>query len=156
MTTKQWVKKFNFSSLECDPINREEILRELDKEFLERLQTAQNDRDKRGFEFTFNIFQNVVTEMRAKFWAISNKKVGKPFTQELFSAFYATSVIPNRKKMFPEEHAKITARREARAAKEKEIAEREEKANTKAKNFIKAMAMIAAISEWKNQKGKSI
>lgn len=153
LTTKQWVKKFNFSSLECDPINREEILRELNKEFLERLQIAQNNRVKRELEFTFNIFQNVVTEMQAKFWAISNKKVGKPFTQELFSAFYATSVIPNRKKMFPEEHAKITARREARVIREKAIAEKEKKANIKAKNFLKAMAMVAAISELENQKG---
>lgn len=148
MTTKQWIKKFNLDSLECDPINREEILRELNKEFLERLQTVQMERERKNLEFTFNIFQNVVTEMQAKFWAISNKKVGKPFTQELFSAFYASTVIPNRKKLFPEEHAKITARREARAIKERELKKAmEEKEKAKAEKFMKVMALIAKISK---------
>lgn len=145
MTTKQWIKKFNLDSLECDPINREEILRELNKEFLERLQTVQMERERKNLEFTFNIFQNVVTEMQAKFWAISNKKVGKPFTQELFSAFYASTVIPNRKKLFPEEHAKITARRELRAIKERELKAMEEKEKAKVKKFMKEL--IAKISE---------
>lgn len=147
MTTKQWIKKFNLDSLECDPINRE-ILRELNKEFLERLQTVQMERERKNLEFTFNIFQNVVTEMQAKFWAISNKKVGKPFTQELFSAFYASTVIPNRKKLFPEEHAKITARREARAIKERELKKAmEEKEKAKAEKFMKVMELIAKIPE---------
>ena len=69
-------------------------------------------RVNKGMDFPFKVFQELVKEMQTKFWSISNKKVGKPFTPELFSAFYASAVIPAREKYFPEEHAAIVAKRE--------------------------------------------
>lgn len=113
MTTKQYVIKFGLNSLESDTFDRDGFLSDLEKEFLDRLETTRIARERMGVEFTFHIFQHIIKEMQDKFWAISNKKVGKPFTMDLFSAFYAKAVIPVREKMFPEIHKIISAKREA-------------------------------------------
>lgn len=111
MKTKDYVNNFKLY-LEDYEFNREEFIGALGKEFLDRLELTYTARINKGMDFPFKVFQELVKEMQTKFWSISNKKVGKPFTPELFSAFYASSVIPARKKYFPEEHAAIVAKRE--------------------------------------------
>lgn len=111
MKTKEYIKTFKLD-LENYEFNREEFIRALGKEFLDRLELIHIARVNKGMDFPFKVFQELVKEMQTKFWSISNKKVGKPFTPELFSAFYASAVIPAREKYFPEEHAAIVAKRE--------------------------------------------
>lgn len=62
--------------------------------------------------FNFDKFKEIVKQVETKFWAISNKKVGEPFTKNLWSAFYAVYIIPVRAKIYPEIDAKIKERRE--------------------------------------------
>jgi hypothetical protein len=111
MKTKDYIKEFKLD-LENYEFNREEFIRALGKEFLDRLELIHIARVNKGMDFPFKVFQELVKEMQTKFWSISNKKVGKPFTPELFSAFYASAVIPAREKYFLEEHAAIVAKRE--------------------------------------------
>lgn len=131
MKTKDYIKKFRMDE-ENFEFDRNEFLKELNKEFLDRLELTQKYRELNKMDFPFKVFQEIVKEMQSKFWAISNKKVGKPLTPELFSAFYAYAVIPAREKYFPNEHAEILKRREEikkkqeeRGRKAKETAEKE-------------------------------
>ena len=47
-------------------------------------------------------------EIEIKFWSISNKKHGLPFSEKLFSSFFAGWIIPIRKKYFPKEDQELT------------------------------------------------
>lgn len=125
MKTKDYIKKFRMDE-ENFEFDRNEFLKELNKEFLDRLELTQKYRELSKMDFPFKVFQEIVKEMQSKFWAISNKKVGKPLTPELFSAFYAYAVIPAREKYFPNEHAEILKRRE-------EIKKKQEEKERKAK-----------------------
>lgn len=110
MTTKEYVKRFKLD-LENYEFNREGFLKALKDEFLERVILTKESREKSNLQFTYNIFQSLVKEIQSKFWAISNKKAGKPFTKELFSAFYAMAIVDIRTKFFPEEQKMIEDRR---------------------------------------------
>lgn len=110
MTTKEYVKRFKLD-LENYEFNREDFLKALKDEFLERVILTKESREKSNLQFTYNIFQSLVKEIQSKFWAISNKKAGKPFTKELFGAFYAMAIVDIRTKFFPEEQKMIEDRR---------------------------------------------
>lgn len=110
MTTKEYVKRFKLD-LENYEFNREGFLKALKDEFLERVILTKESREKSNLQFTYNIFQSLVKEIQSKFWAISNKKAGKPFTKELFGAFYAMAIVDIRTKFFPEEQKMIEDRR---------------------------------------------
>lgn len=83
MKTKDYIKEFKLD-LENYEFNREEFIRALGKEFLDRLKLIHIARVNKGMDFPFKVFQELVKEMQTKFWSISNKKVGNPFTPELF------------------------------------------------------------------------
>lgn len=121
MKTKDYVKEFTVQGNKAQYFNNKGFVKAFSQEFNDRLEVTRIARESRGNEFTFNLFQNLVKEMEDKFWAISNKKPGAPFTPGLWNAFYAVGVIPARKKYFPKEHEEIDARRkrEAERAKEK-------------------------------------
>lgn len=129
MKTKDYVSQFTIQGRNGATLfDHKGFVKALSQEFNDRLEVTRVDRESRGTEFQFNLFQNLVKEMEDKFWAISNKKPGKPFTPGLWGAFYALGVIPARKKYFPKEHAEIDARRERameKANEEKKIAEME-------------------------------
>ena len=110
MTTKEYVKRFKLD-LENYEFNRGDFLKALKDEFLERVILTKESREKSNLQFTYNIFQSLVKEIQSKFWAISNKKAGKPFTKELFGAFYAMAIVDIRTKFFPEEQKMIEDRR---------------------------------------------
>lgn len=114
MTTKKYVEKYklddpNFSN----KFNTDLFLQDLNEELQNRIQVEKENRKKQGLEYSFRIFNIIITEMQNKFCAISYKKIGGPLRPELWSAFYAKYVVPSRARDFPEEHSKILAKREA-------------------------------------------
>lgn len=112
MNTSWYVKKYKLDTEKSDKFNREEFVNDLGKEFTEQLENTILARKKYDLSMDFKIFQQIVKNMQAKFNAISNKKLGKPLTEKLFSAFYATVVIPARAKYFPKEHEEISTKRD--------------------------------------------
>lgn len=112
MNTSWYVKKYKLDTEKSDKFNREEFVNDLGKEFTEQLENTILARKKYDLSMDFKIFQQIVKNMQAKFNAISNKKLGKPLTEGLFSAFYATVVIPARAKYFPKEHEEISTKRD--------------------------------------------
>lgn len=67
-------------------------------------------------QFTYEKFLHAIKEQQDKFRNISNKKVGEPFSEGLFSAFFALHVIPLRASLFPNIHAKLEEKRRKRKA----------------------------------------
>ena len=112
MNTSWYVKKYKLDTEKSDKFNREEFVNDLGKEFTEQLENTILARKKYDLSMDFKIFQQIVKNMQAKFNAISNKKLGKPLTENLFSAFYATVIIPARAKYFPKEHEEISTKRD--------------------------------------------
>ena len=111
MNTNEYIMKYGLNTSKSNKFNREEFIKDLSNEFLERFNNTKVAREKMGLEFDFRIFLELVKDMYVKFNSISNKKYGPPLTQKLFSAFYAITVIPTREKFFPKEHMEITNRR---------------------------------------------
>lgn len=114
MNTKQYVKKYKLDDFQySNHFNTDLFLQDLNEEFQARIQREKDARKKEHQEYTFRIFNVIITEIQNKFCAISNKKVGGPLRPELWNAFYAKYIIPVRIQDFPEEHKKIQAKREA-------------------------------------------
>lgn len=132
ITTKQYVTKFGLSDHNQKHFNREEFLQVLGEEFKERLSHNQLACKKFQAEFTYSKFLHTVKEIQDKFQAISNKKAGEPFTEQLFNAFYAIHVVPQRESLFPEEHQKI---QDARKEKEARLTKRAEQAEIRGKQL---------------------
>ena len=114
MTTNQYIKKFRLDNADySNHFNTDLFLQDLNADFQARIEREKADRKKVGLEYSYRIFQVIIQEMQTKFCAISNKKIGGPLRPELWNAFYAKFIIPVREKDFPEDHAKIQAKREA-------------------------------------------
>lgn len=114
MNTKQYVKKYKLDDFQySNHFNTNLFLQDLNEEFQARIQREKDARKKERQEYTFRIFNVIITEIQNKFCAISNKKVGGPLRPELWNAFYAKYIIPVRIQDFPEEHAKLQTEREA-------------------------------------------
>lgn len=121
-TTKQFVDQFRLNE-ENFEFKREDFLLELNNYFLDLIyqtispNTELNNpeqylRDKiQDGKFNFDLFRKCVKQVEQKFWAISNKKSGKPFTKKLWCAFYAIYVVPLRAKLFPEIEKSIAQKR---------------------------------------------
>ena len=136
MKTKDYIKEFKLD-LEDYEFNREEFIRALGKEFLDRLELIHIARVNKGMDFPFKVFQELDKEMQTKFWSISNKKAGEPFSEKLFSAFFALHVIPIRANLFPNLHAELEEKRKKAIERDEKIKaeleakEKEEKAKQK-------------------------
>ena len=100
MKTKDYVRLFKLDKPFYE-FSREKFLNELGREFNQRVEDTRLERQRRNLEFTFSIFNKIVKEIEIKFWSISNKKHGLPFSEKLFSSFFAGWIIPIRKKYFP-------------------------------------------------------
>ena len=88
MEAIDYVKLFKLDQENYD-FKREEFISELGKDFLDYCQnTTIGINPKHGYIYYYR--------------AISKLKVGEPFTQKLWNAFFATQVVPLRKKLFPE------------------------------------------------------
>lgn len=91
---------------------REEFISELGKEFLEYCQTTTIGRDNKSGIIYYYRFREIVKNFESKFWAISELKVGEPLSQKLWNAFFATQVVPLRRRLYPKMQKRIEEQRQ--------------------------------------------
>ncbi len=100
MEAIDYVKLFKLDQENYD-FKREEFISELGKDFLDYCQTTTIGINKKTGTLYYYRFKEIVKNFETKFWAISELKIGEPFTQNLWNAFFATQVVPLRAKLFP-------------------------------------------------------
>ena len=119
MKTNEYVKQFKLD-IENYNFNREKFMEAFGQEFKDRIEAMITACQKMKVQFTYEKFLHAVKEQQDKFRSISNKKAGEPFSEKLFSAFFALHVIPIRANLFPNLHAELEEKR-------KKAQERDEK-----------------------------
>lgn len=119
MKTNEYVKQFKLDR-ENYNFNREKFMEAFGQEFKDRIEAMITACQKMKVQFTYEKFLHAVKEQQDKFRSISNKKAGEPFSEKLFSAFFALHVIPIRANLFPNLHAELEEKR-------KKAQERDEK-----------------------------
>ena len=119
MKTNEYIKQFKLDK-ENYNFNREKFMEAFGQEFKDRIEAMVTACKKLKVQFTYEKFLHAVKEQQDKFQSISNKKVGEPFSEKLFSAFFALHVIPLRANLFPNLHAELEEKR-------KKAQERDEK-----------------------------
>lgn len=100
MEAIDYVKLFKLDQENYD-FKREEFISELGKEFLDYCQTTTIGINEKTRTLYYYRFKEIVKNFETKFWAISDLKIGEPFTRNLWNAFFATQVVPLRAKLFP-------------------------------------------------------
>lgn len=110
MKTREYVKQFKLDR-EHYNFNREKFMGAFGKEFRDRIEATITACKKMQVQFTYEKFLQAIKEQQDKFWNISNKKIGEPFSEGLFSAFFALHVIPLRASLFPNLHAELEEKR---------------------------------------------
>ena len=101
MEAIDYVKQFKLDQENYD-FKREEFISELGKEFLEYCQTTTIGINSETKHIYYYRFREIVKNFQEKFWSISKLKIGEPFSEKLWNAFFATQVVPLRKKLFPD------------------------------------------------------
>lgn len=112
MKTQEYVKQFKLDR-EHYNFNREKFMEAFGQEFNDRIEATITACKKMQVQFTYEKFLHAIKEQQDKFRSISNKKVGEPFSEGLFSAFFALHVIPLRASLFPNIHAELEKKRKA-------------------------------------------
>jgi len=136
MKTNEYVKQFKLDK-ENHNFNRKKFMEAFGQEFKDRIEAMVTACKKLKVQFTYEKFLHAVKEQQDKFQSISNKKVGEPFSEKLFSAFFALHVIPLRANLFPnlhdelEEKRKKAQERDEKIKAELEAHEKEQKARQK-------------------------
>lgn len=110
MKSQEYVKQFKLDR-EHYNFNREKFIKAFGQEFNDRIEATITACKKMQVQFTYKKFLHAIKEQQDKFRNISNKKVGEPFSEGLFSAFFALHVIPLRASLFPNIHAKLEEER---------------------------------------------
>lgn len=100
MEAIDYVKLFKLDQENYD-FKREEFISELGNEFLDYCQTTTIGINPKTHKLYYYRFKEIVKNFETKFWAISKLKLGEPFTQKLWNAFFATQVVPLRTQLFP-------------------------------------------------------
>ena len=111
MEAIDYVKLFKLDQENFD-FKREEFISELGKEFLEYCQTTTIGRDHKSGIIYYYRFREIVKNFESKFWAISKLKVGEPLSQKLWNAFFATQVVPLRRRLYPKMQKRIEEQRQ--------------------------------------------
>jgi hypothetical protein len=111
MEAIDYVKLFKLDQENFD-FKREEFISELGKEFLEYCQTTTIGRDNKSGIIYYYRFREIVKNFEFKFWAISELKVGEPLSQKLWDAFFATQVVPLRRRLYPKMQKRIEEQRQ--------------------------------------------
>jgi hypothetical protein len=136
MKTNEYVKQFKLDR-ENYNFNREKFMEAFGQEFKDRIEAMITACQKMKVQFTYEKFLHAVKEQQDKFQSISNKKAGEPFSEKLFSAFFALHVIPIRANLFPNLHAELEEKRKKAIERDEKIKaeleakEKEEKAKQK-------------------------
>lgn len=162
MKTQEYVKQFKLDR-EHYNFNREKFMEAFGQEFNNRIEAIITACKKMQVPFTYEKFLHAIKEQQDKFWNISNKKIGEPFSEGLFSAFFALHVIPLRASLFPNIHAKLEKKRRKaieRYAKikaeleadEKEQQEREKKMKPVV-NALMTYAVVKSLAKQSKQVG---
>lgn len=111
MEAIDYVKLFKLDQENFD-FKREEFISELGKEFLEYCQTTTIGIDNKSGIIYYYRFREIVKNFESKFWAISKLKVGEPLSQKLWNAFFATQVVPLRRRLYPKMQKRIEEQRQ--------------------------------------------
>ena len=106
MKTAEYVKQFKLDTPNYN-FNRKKFMEAFGQEFKDRIEAMITACKKMQVQFTYEKFLHAIKEQQDKFWNISNKKLGEPFSEGLFSAFFALHVIPLRATLFPNIHAEL-------------------------------------------------
>lgn len=164
MKTKEYVKQFKLDR-EHYNFNREKFMEAFGQEFKDRIEATITACKKMQVQFTYEKFLHAIKEQQDKFWNISNKKVGEPFSEGLFSAFFALHVIPLRASLFPNIHAKLEKKRKKaiergdakikaeREAAEKERQEREKKMESVVNTLMAYAIVVKSLAKQSKQVG---
>lgn len=162
MKTREYVEQFKLDR-EHYNFNRKKFIEAFGQEFNDRIEATITACKKMQVQFTYEKFLHAIKEQQNKFRNISNKKVGEPFSKDLFSAFFALHVIPLRASLFPNLHAELEEKRrkaieryvkikaELEAA-EKERQEREKKMKP-AVNALITYAVAQSLAKQSKQVG---
>lgn len=110
MKTLEYIKQFKLDR-EHYNFNREKFMEAFGQEFRDRIEANITACKKMQVQFTYEKFLHAIKEQHDKFRNISNKKVGEPFSEGLFSAFFALHVIPLRVSLFPNIHNELEEKR---------------------------------------------
>lgn len=146
MKTNEYVKQFKLDK-ENYNFNREKFMEAFGQEFKDRIETVITACKKMKVQFTYEKFLHAVKEQQDKFQSISNKKAGEPFSEKLFSAFFALHVIPLRASLFPNLHAELEEkRRKAQEMDEKIKAELEAKKKEQKEKQKRMQPILEAIA----------
>lgn len=145
MKTNEYVKQFKLDK-ENYNFNREKFMEAFGQEFKDRIEAVITACKKMKVQFTYEKFLHAVKEQQDKFQGISNKKAGEPFSEKLFSAFFALHVIPLRASLFPNLHAELEEkRRKAQEMDEKIKAELEAKKKEQKEKQKRMQPILEAI-----------
>lgn len=146
MKTNEYVKQFKLDK-ENYNFNREKFMEAFGQEFKDRIEAMVTACKKLKVQFTYEKFLHAVKEQQDKFQSISNKKAGEPFSEKLFSAFFALHVIPLRASLFPNLHAELEEkRRKAQEMDEKIKAELEAKKKEQKEKQKRMQPILEAIA----------
>ena len=104
-TPEYYIEKFKLhqSNYEFD---RDSLMIQL---YLELKDLLTEQVESQDGKLTYPQFKSNIIKVQGLVWEISSLKTGKPFTQGLWSAFYALYVVPLRKTIFPGLQEKIEA-----------------------------------------------
>lgn len=159
MKTQEYVKQFKLDR-EHYNFNRGKFMEAFGQEFKDRIEAMMTACKKMQVQFTYEKFLHAIKEQQDKFWQISKKKLGEPFSEGLFSAFYALHVIPLRASLFPnlntelEEKRKRAIERDAKIKAELEAAEKEQKEREKKMEPVLNALMTYAAAKNMAKQGK--
>lgn len=141
MKTQEYVKQFKLDR-EHYNFNREKFIKAFGQEFNDRIEATITACKKMQVQFTYEKFLHAVKEQQDKFWNISNKKVGKPFSEGLFYAFFTLHVIPLRASLFPNIHAQLEEKRRKAIERDAKIKAELEAAEKKRQEMKKKMEPV--------------
>lgn len=145
MKTAEYVKQFKLDKPNYN-FNREKFMEAFGQEFKDRIEAMITACKKMQVQFTYEKFLHAIKEQQAKFWQISKKKLGEPFSEGLFSAFFALHVIPLRAILFPNIHAELEEKRKQALEREAKFRAEEEERQREAKEREKrARPLLNAI-----------
>lgn len=145
MKTAEYVKQFKLDKPNYN-FNREKFMEAFSQEFKDRIEAMITACKKMQVQFTYEKFLHAVKEQQDKFWNISKKKLGEPFSDKLFSAFFALHVIPLRATLFPNIHAELEEKRKQALEREAKFRAEEEERQREAKEREKrARPLLNAI-----------
>lgn len=106
MKTNEYVKQFKLDRENYNSTGKK-FMEAFGQEFKDRIEAMITACQKMKVSSHTKNSSMPVKEQQDKFQSISNKKAGEPFSEKLFSAFFALHVIPIRANLFPNLHAEL-------------------------------------------------